>query len=62
MREQDRELARERVGRWSRADREFLVSLTPPEVELIGEAVVLLDLRPVSDEETERVSRPGALR
>jgi hypothetical protein len=46
MRPEDAAVARERVARWPREDRVALVAMTPAEVELLGEAIVLLDVRP----------------
>lgn len=45
----ERQLARERVKAWPTGERRFLIGLQPREAELVGLAVALLDLRPVSD-------------
>jgi len=39
-------LAVKRFSRWSHADRQFVVELTPAERELVATLVALLDARP----------------
>lgn len=42
----EKELARERIRAWAPSERRELVRLTPREVDLIGVAVVELDIAP----------------
>jgi hypothetical protein len=51
-------LAVKRIRAWPRPERVFLTQLPEAEAEIIGQAVVELDLRPVPD---EWVASPDAL-